>query len=681
MVTAADYWYFDRLLNLIGSLHYHEATQHVAVYDLGLTSWQRDHVAALCNVVYLSTPLHSLVPQWLPMHTLNLRLWAWKPLLIERALRELATSVLWLDAGIEVRAPLSDVVEALHRDGYFFVGAGHPSALFRLTHNATVAALDLQQCHNRVLAAAAATPASGVPDSGESFATQPLMLHASVIGFSVPNLDAFAEKRERRTTMAGLESLSHVAAERSVPPVSPFVQLTNHNNDDYHNNSMRSAKRKRTPLPVQRDGIVTRRRSNWSAALHCILEPAVRCALDPACIAPPGSNLTNHRYDQSVFSWLVACAADAPPTPLCAASQRFVVHTNTTYNLCAVGACAQLNYAEFGHPAQSSNAPAAHFTEASTNDKQQQDAKQASGVVFFSRRWHQPKPYLSQLCYWLPYFDPLADLDVQLVRSTLERTILDLTLLGKRCRGSPLAVLVCEFFAELCRAPDIPATEIRWLDVVTGYEQLEVDASPSVKLDRCLGTSSGKLRFRQYVRFVTSELAAAQEQHHTHNSQTSPQAAAAAEQPLHTQKSMLDSNVDADESFSLMPIQSWRSLYAWSERGANSTLSLCVPPSLSAQLRSARHATGATRTTAARDHPRSVHTLDGMALDPAAVAAANGGQLVYRVYSDLYDAQAWKELQRHNLGPFNVVLLSGNGMYSYMVDYHKLLYSRNIKYV
>jgi hypothetical protein len=33
-----------------------------------------------------------------------------------------------------------------------------------------------------------------------------------------------------------------------------------------------------------------------------ILEPWVRCAKTPACIAPPGSSLGNHRYDQAVVS-------------------------------------------------------------------------------------------------------------------------------------------------------------------------------------------------------------------------------------------------------------------------------------------------------------------------------------------------------------------------------------------
>jgi len=44
---------------------------------------------------------------------------------------------------------------------------------------------------------------------------------------------------------------------------------------------------------------------NYKNAVELVLKPAVKCALNKACITPSGSSLANHRQDQSVFSLLV----------------------------------------------------------------------------------------------------------------------------------------------------------------------------------------------------------------------------------------------------------------------------------------------------------------------------------------------------------------------------------------
>lgn len=43
-------------------------------------------------------------------------------------------------------------------------------------------------------------------------------------------------------------------------------------------------------------------RNQDARAVAAVLEPTLRCAMDVDCIAPDGSSLANHRYDQSVFS-------------------------------------------------------------------------------------------------------------------------------------------------------------------------------------------------------------------------------------------------------------------------------------------------------------------------------------------------------------------------------------------
>lgn len=55
-----------------------------------------------------------------------------------------------------------------------------------------------------------------------------------------------------------------------------------------------------------------------SKAYHTVLVPWYQCALDRACIAPPGSNRTNHRQDQTALT-LIAYRAGLGCAPLCIA--------------------------------------------------------------------------------------------------------------------------------------------------------------------------------------------------------------------------------------------------------------------------------------------------------------------------------------------------------------------------
>lgn len=53
IVTAGNQHFFDRLENLIGSVHLWEPKLTIVVYDLGLTSKQISVLKRMCNIQYL----------------------------------------------------------------------------------------------------------------------------------------------------------------------------------------------------------------------------------------------------------------------------------------------------------------------------------------------------------------------------------------------------------------------------------------------------------------------------------------------------------------------------------------------------------------------------------------------------------------------------------------------------
>ena len=100
IVTAADSRYFIGLANLVGSVHYWSSATEIVIYDLGLDHRQLDEVGRWRNVRQVGGFLDREIPD----HCRKLRLYAWKPLVIEDAIRQ-HESVLWVDAGSDLRAP------------------------------------------------------------------------------------------------------------------------------------------------------------------------------------------------------------------------------------------------------------------------------------------------------------------------------------------------------------------------------------------------------------------------------------------------------------------------------------------------------------------------------------------------------------------------------------------------
>lgn len=126
--TAADVKHFNRLLNLIGSLHHtnFENTEEIAVFDLGLTDDQVEILSKIEKVKLYSVELthpdlltefeiepNKTAPGW----------FAWKFVVLKQAL-DIFPYALWIDAGSTVLKPLDNLFKHIEQNGYFLVSTG-----------------------------------------------------------------------------------------------------------------------------------------------------------------------------------------------------------------------------------------------------------------------------------------------------------------------------------------------------------------------------------------------------------------------------------------------------------------------------------------------------------------------------------------------------------------------------
>ncbi|CAG9463707.1 unnamed protein product [Pedinophyceae sp. YPF-701] len=132
LVTGASSGFFERLPNLVGSVHTWEPNMMVWVYDLGLTSAQRAQVACWRNVQVVDLPWDDLPEHITRIANYGAKLLTW----VDASQRLPGGAVLYADAGVEIRAPLDSIRHLLERDGVFlsrisgFVGdQTHPTTL------------------------------------------------------------------------------------------------------------------------------------------------------------------------------------------------------------------------------------------------------------------------------------------------------------------------------------------------------------------------------------------------------------------------------------------------------------------------------------------------------------------------------------------------------------------------
>ena len=76
------------------------------------------------------------IPKHYPPHVYNLKIYVWKPIIIEESLEEWK-SILWLDAGCDIRAPITPIIDIIEKEGIFLV-QGQDLDMTQWIHNKTL---------------------------------------------------------------------------------------------------------------------------------------------------------------------------------------------------------------------------------------------------------------------------------------------------------------------------------------------------------------------------------------------------------------------------------------------------------------------------------------------------------------------------------------------------------------
>eukprot|EP00281_Chroomonas_sp_CCMP1168_P014390 CAMPEP_0206215590 /NCGR_PEP_ID=MMETSP0047_2-20121206/2276_1 /ASSEMBLY_ACC=CAM_ASM_000192 /TAXON_ID=195065 /ORGANISM="Chroomonas mesostigmatica_cf, Strain CCMP1168" /LENGTH=558 /DNA_ID=CAMNT_0053637895 /DNA_START=335 /DNA_END=2011 /DNA_ORIENTATION=+ len=139
IVSGSSSGMFDRLVNLIGSVHVWAPTTPCIVYDLGMSPAQAEDVKTWDNVEYRRFDYSKYPPHVARMGENGT--YAWRgPILV--GVTEEHQCVLWLDAGLELRSDIGVIRGHIAHDGHFHVTNGWPSPN-KFTHTQTVQHLGL----------------------------------------------------------------------------------------------------------------------------------------------------------------------------------------------------------------------------------------------------------------------------------------------------------------------------------------------------------------------------------------------------------------------------------------------------------------------------------------------------------------------------------------------------------
>jgi hypothetical protein len=115
IITAATRGYVRGLRNLVASARYWAPTHAVVVYNLGgLTPVEQTEIRSWPNVIDLGWP-HG-VPARYPPHVQRGSIYAWKPIIINETLTKYK-SIFWLDAGSSLAGPITPAEQIVQRTG------------------------------------------------------------------------------------------------------------------------------------------------------------------------------------------------------------------------------------------------------------------------------------------------------------------------------------------------------------------------------------------------------------------------------------------------------------------------------------------------------------------------------------------------------------------------------------
>lgn len=177
VVTGANSRYFGSLIHMLSTLWAESpGFESVLVYDLGLSAAERSILTRVEKVTL------RRVPPFCP-HYLDVENFAWKTAAICDALED-GGAVLWLDAGIEITAPLDDLFDTVRRDGYLFTVTplNHPNCrIGHLSHARSLELLGAESDYFRnafmvnagVMGYLAGHPAAQIAYSARQYAANP----------------------------------------------------------------------------------------------------------------------------------------------------------------------------------------------------------------------------------------------------------------------------------------------------------------------------------------------------------------------------------------------------------------------------------------------------------------------------------------------------------------------------
>ncbi|KAK2180301.1 hypothetical protein NP493_451g01034 [Ridgeia piscesae] len=128
-VTAASSGHFNEMVDAIASIQTLMPRKRIYFYDIGLKAEQVAKVKKLCFVTYQYFNLSRY-----PKFTSTLSTYAWKPFVIETALRKHA-AVFWIDASFRLKGTnMSDAYQTARTNGGFVMFHKSNHSNFAVTH-------------------------------------------------------------------------------------------------------------------------------------------------------------------------------------------------------------------------------------------------------------------------------------------------------------------------------------------------------------------------------------------------------------------------------------------------------------------------------------------------------------------------------------------------------------------
>ena len=149
-VTASDTEHYEWTRNLISGIHrYHENTQQIAVFNLGLTDSEKKDLEELAYVqVYEVEKTNPLILEKFQVNRsgkIARGLYSWKPVVLKQA-SSLFPLFFYIDSGITITGSLTPLFAHTEENGSFLIDCGHD--IERMTTKPIIEYFDLKKRDN-----------------------------------------------------------------------------------------------------------------------------------------------------------------------------------------------------------------------------------------------------------------------------------------------------------------------------------------------------------------------------------------------------------------------------------------------------------------------------------------------------------------------------------------------------